>query len=309
MVGYVLIVVGGIVRESGSGLGCGDHWPDCNGAVVPVFHFETAIEYTHRLIAALIVILTLGLVGLAVAAFRRHSQFVGLSILALGLVLVQALLGAVTVKFDLPPSIVMAHLGTAELYLAVLVILAVMAFSTYISAVAGSNRSEHQKRVGRLAIGAATAVFALLLSGAYTATSGAAYACPEWPLCNGHYLPTGFSAVDIQLLHRWLAVIAAVTVATLTVQAVRNRDEAPLTAGVAIATAVIMLIQIFVGAGNIWFKLAPTVGVVHLAVATIIWVLLIVVVVLEHLAPAISPSHEGATDRLVQHAAHEFPAG
>src|ERR1035437_5345402 len=76
--GYVLIVVGGIVRVSGSGLGCGAHWPDCNGAIVPVFRFETAIEYTHRMVAAAVVVLTFGLIVTGFAAFRWNRRFVGL---------------------------------------------------------------------------------------------------------------------------------------------------------------------------------------------------------------------------------------
>ena len=63
---YTLIVLGAIVRVTGSGLGCGDDWPLCNGRMIPQFHdMETAIEYSHRLAAATIGIPITALAALA----------------------------------------------------------------------------------------------------------------------------------------------------------------------------------------------------------------------------------------------------
>src|SRR5206468_9401391 len=54
---YLHLVFGGIVRISGSGMGCGDHWPRCNGSWIPPFNDATVmIEYTHRLLALLVVL-------------------------------------------------------------------------------------------------------------------------------------------------------------------------------------------------------------------------------------------------------------
>src|SRR2546427_11981609 len=49
---YLLIILGAIVRITGSGLGCGDHWPLCNGKLLPPLDLPTMIEYGHRLAAA-----------------------------------------------------------------------------------------------------------------------------------------------------------------------------------------------------------------------------------------------------------------
>src|SRR5256885_16646905 len=49
---YLLIILGAIVRISGSGLGCGEHWPLCNGKLLPPLDLPTIIEYGHRLVAA-----------------------------------------------------------------------------------------------------------------------------------------------------------------------------------------------------------------------------------------------------------------
>src|SRR5438094_10669045 len=54
---YLLIILGAIVRITGSGMGCGDHWPLCNGRLLPPLDLPTLIEYGHRLVAAAVSVL------------------------------------------------------------------------------------------------------------------------------------------------------------------------------------------------------------------------------------------------------------
>lgn len=288
---YLLVVVGGIVRVSGSGMGCGTHWPDCNGAVVPTFSQATAIEYTHRILAATVVLLAIALVAAGVAAFRSDHRVVILTVFALALVLVQAVLGALTVVFDLPPSVVMAHLGTAELFLATLIVLAVVTVSSRHTAAGSAEARVDAPRIRVLAPVAASAVFVLMLVGAYTATSGAGYACTEWPMCNGHYLPTGWTVIDIQLLHRLLALVATFAVALLVVEIMRHRGGAGAAGALVAAVAILLPIQILLGAANIWLKLSPAVSALHLATATAIWGLLVALT-----AVGVSRNQEGVGD-------------
>src|SRR5213594_1427192 len=106
---YLLIVLGAVVRISGSGMGCGDHWPLCNGHLFPPLNdIPTVIEWSHRLVAAVVSILVL---GLAVLDWRR-------AYVALALLIVQVLLGTLTVKTGLTPTLVILHLATAMLLLA-----------------------------------------------------------------------------------------------------------------------------------------------------------------------------------------------
>src|SRR6266581_6525690 len=58
---YLLIVLGAVVRISGSGLGCGDHWPLCNGHLLPPLDLPTWIEWSHRLVAGIVSILVVAL--------------------------------------------------------------------------------------------------------------------------------------------------------------------------------------------------------------------------------------------------------
>src|SRR6266481_7483435 len=100
---YLLIVLGAIVRITGSGLGCGDHWPLCNGHLFPPLDdIGTVIEWSHRLVAALVSGLVVGLAAYARwlrGDGRREMDAPGkVSYAALGLLVIQVLLGAVTVK-------------------------------------------------------------------------------------------------------------------------------------------------------------------------------------------------------------------
>jgi len=270
--GYLLIVIGGTVRVTGAGLGCGPEWPLCNGRLVPGWDLLAWIEYVHRLIALAVILLT---GAVAVASWRARSPdrwMVRLPLIAAGLVLVQAMLGAITVWTHLEAAVVALHLGVALSYLAVALVLA---FRTWFPALA---RVAGRSPLRPWLVAALGAVFLLMLSGAYTAKRGAGFACPEWPFCGGFWIPTGWTNVDVHLTHRLIALVAVLLVAGVAWKARRVRGESRWAVGLATAAAVLMVAQVFVGAANIWFRLHPAVSVAHLAVATIVWVLLVLAV-------------------------------
>ena len=120
---YLLIILGAIVRITGSGLGCGDHWPLCNGKLLPPLDLPTMIEYGHRLAAAAVSVLVTALAVYAWWLRQGAGSPKGVpdgpgerfapdrtAYVALGLLVVQVLLGAVTVKLSLPPWTVILHL-------------------------------------------------------------------------------------------------------------------------------------------------------------------------------------------------------
>src|SRR5919112_6081813 len=99
---FGLIVLGGVVRITGSGMGCGDHWPRCNGEWFPPLDLPTAIEIGHRWAAALV---SLFVFAAGAVAWWRHRAERALwrpAALAVLLLVAQVLLGAVTVKLRLP---------------------------------------------------------------------------------------------------------------------------------------------------------------------------------------------------------------
>src|SRR5260221_12731708 len=123
---WLLIVLGGVVRIRGPGLGCGNEWPICHGRLIPSFaDIGTAIEWSHRLVAAIVSTLVVLLAGSVWWIRRRTPPGPSrLAYVAFALLIVQVLLGAVTVKLQLPPWTIVLHLGTAMLLFAALIAIA-----------------------------------------------------------------------------------------------------------------------------------------------------------------------------------------
>ena len=115
---FVLIIVGGVVRVSDSGLGCGPAgsgfhgWPFCNGDVVPGVDLNSIVEYTHRVLA---IVVGLMLLAIFVMAWRRHREYLLPAAGLLLLVIAQGALGGATVEENLEEAYVAAHLCLAML--------------------------------------------------------------------------------------------------------------------------------------------------------------------------------------------------
>src|SRR5207247_920808 len=249
---YLLIILGAIVRITGSGMGCGDHWPLCNGKLLPPLDLPTLIEYGHRLAAALVSVLVSGLaayawwLGRGAGSGERYVPS-RTAYVALGLLIVQVLLGAVTVKLALPPWTVILHLGTAMLLLATLIV------------AARGPRIAPPSRAGlwALALGLVT-----VLLGALTANLGAASACLGFPLCNGQIVPDGNYLQYIQWTHRLLAY-------TLFGYSVwwAWRTRAPAAWGVVALVA----LQVAVAAAMVLLGLPRPLQALHAAVGAGVW--------------------------------------
>ena len=242
---YLLIVLGAVVRITGSGLGCGEHWPLCNGHLLPPLDdIGTVIEWSHRLVALLVSILVVAVAipGLAPGV----SQPSRLPLVALGLLVVQISLGAITVKLALPPWTVILHLGTAMLLLATLLTLA-----------AGPSPGLRPGSAVLLLL-----AFITVLFGALTANLGAASACGGFPLCNGQVWTTAGPLAVIHWTHRLLAYSLALTVA---IWAVRSRMRGP---GVALA---LVALQVVVGATMVLNGLLRILQAAHVAIGAAVW--------------------------------------
>ena len=235
---YALIVLGFVVRITGSGLGCGNHWPLCNGRLFPpVSDPGAVIEWSHRLVAGIVSIL---IVALAVLDWRR-------SVTLVGLLVIQIALGAVTVKTELQPLMVILHLGTAMLLLAALTVAA---------------------RPGPRPPVLLGLTFLTVLLGAVTANVGATAACHGFPLCNGQIVPQGGWLPAIHWTHRLLAYTLTGYVIWW---AARSRDRAAWRA------VVIVIAQIAIAVTMLNLGFANGLRAAHAAVGAGVWVAMLFV--------------------------------
>jgi heme a synthase len=265
----LLVAIGGLVRATKSGLGCGTDWPHCAGNLVPALETRAEIiEFSHRAAASVVVVL-LGL--LAVTAFRNRKSYPGFlapSIGAFGLVMFQAVLGAIVVKLELEAESVVLHLATALSLLALLVYIVTMA------TVADTGlREPVDAASSKLARRAAGAVFLLLLVGSYVSGyEGAGRAFADWPLMGGKLIPN--LAVEenaIHFFHRALAAIVGVIVLVSALKVIRRKDEFPLSAKLARATIGLFAVEILIGAANVWTDLNSAFVTAHLLIGALIW--------------------------------------
>jgi len=275
---YLLIVLGAIVRITGSGLGCGEHWPLCNGRLLPPLDLPTWIEYAHRLAAALVSVLVIALAGYTFWLRRetgngkRESSTpprpTTASYGALGLLALQVALGAITVKTGLTPAVVVLHLATSMLLLAVLLVAARGVRLTPGARPGFPGPAE----LGALALGLAT-----VLLGALTANLGAATACAGFPLCNGQLLPGSNYLQSIHWTHRLLAYALA---GYVTVWALRTRRRGPL------ALLGLVALQVAIAAAMVVLGLPRLLQAAHVAAGAAVWAGLVLVAV----SPASGPT-------------------
>ncbi len=278
---YTLIVMGGVVRASGSGLGCPD-WPLCHGRLLPPAGIHSILEFSHRLLGAVASIAMLTTVTLALRSgvLRQRETVIAFAIPPL--LLAQILLGAVTVALELPPMIVLVHLGMALIIIGLLITLSVRlhrpAFAT--------SQDAGRRRLVRIATGGVGAVYLLALTGAYTRASGASFACAGFPTCNGAFLPFGSGpGVDVHLLHRLLAfaVAAHLTVVVLRTRREAGADRALERAGWLLGAC--LLAQLAIGATAVSTGVPPVAQALHLAGAAAVWAAIVALAVIAASGP------------------------
>ncbi|HEY8489961.1 MAG TPA: heme o synthase, partial [Dehalococcoidia bacterium] len=285
---YVLIVIGGVVRVTGSGLGCPD-WPMCHGQVIPPFEREVLIEYTHRLAASVVGLLVLATLVVAWLRYRQQRSILWPATAASVLLVFQVILGGITVLQELPPEIVTAHLATALATIAMVTLVVVSSFT-------GGRQEGARSRAGRafmrFTLFTAAATYVVMLSGSLVVGEGASLACQGWPLCNGSIIPSGDAAVHIHFTHRALVALVGLAVLGVFVMAWRDFRGNPPIVKAASAALLLYAVQVVVGAGNIWSDLSQVVAAAHLAVGTAVWLAMVVLAVLAYQLPLGEPEAE-----------------
>ncbi len=263
---FILIIIGGVVRVTESGLGCPD-WPLCYGKLLPPLEYTAIIEYTHRFVASVIVGPLIIATAIVALARYRNDRWVWVpAAVSVPLLIVQGLLGGVTVLTHLPGEIVAVHLGTALALLAVCILLCVAAYRTPIvlGGIAEANRYP------RWAIAGALGIYVVIISGALVTAMGATGACITWPLCQGSAFPLNHLSA-VHMFHRYVVLALGI----LLLYAVWRCGAGGLVNNslrwLAVLTLLAFIAQVVVGALTVWLDFQAHWRALHLTAATAVW--------------------------------------
>ena len=268
----LLIAAGALVKSKEAGLSVPD-WPLSYGSLNPPKWWtleNVRAEHGHRLIAGTVALLTV----LLAVQFRRHETRVWVrrvAYLAVVAVFAQALLGGITVLMFLPPAVSVSHAALAQLFLGLIVTLAIATSRVWLRADFTLQRMSARRRVARLAAAATGMVYLQILLGAVMRHTGAGLAIPDFPLVFGGLVPPRFDGgVAIHYAHRLGALVALVLVVALVWQVLRRfHDERGLVLP-AVTLAMLVMVQIGLGGAVVLTGRAVVPNTVHVAVGALI---------------------------------------
>jgi len=275
-----LIVLGGVVRITGSGMGCGEHWPQCDGQWFPPLDLPTMIEIGHRWAAALVSLVVFAVAAVAWTRHRSERALRGPATAAAVLLVIQVLLGAVTVKLALPPWVIIVHLVNAMLLLATLLILALRASAPPPAGPALPRLSPRHDAHGRV-LGLAALGLVVILFGAQVANFQAGLLCLGLPLCNGSLLPPPTPLATLHWTHRVLAFAFLAFSLVLWRRVHRRTDPPPASRPLRRAVTLVLLatvVQIGVAAAMVLALLPAELRALHLFLGAVLWSALVAAV-------------------------------
>ncbi len=194
---YILIIYGSHVRVTDSGMGCPD-WPLCKGSIGPFQGFHAFMEQTHRYLAGIVSVLVIATCFLAIRTRNRISA-IKPALITVGIVLVQIILGAITVFDSNGAPTVAGHLLAG---------LALLGGATVTAVASLVDKKESTKpRLGPLGWSAIGSAALLYLSGSLIVNAEAEKACASFPFCPS---TQPLHLVVLHLLHRGIVFFAVI---------------------------------------------------------------------------------------------------
>ncbi len=258
VVTFFLILVGGIVHNTDSSLACPD-WPLCYGSLMPEMTGNVAVEHSHRLLATLVGLLTIGLaIGLARGRSVSPSEKL-MGIFAVILVAFQGLLGGLTVIYQLPTLVSTAHLATSLLFFSLLIVLSYRLFHPEVAPSSFLKRWTFPSVVTLL-------LYIQIVLGAFLRHAGAGLLCPDIPFCNGDPWPDKGWGPRVHMIHRYGGLLVSALLMILATRFLKKGGALPLS----FTLMVLVAIQMLLGILSVVTLLEITFVTAHLAVATLL---------------------------------------
>lgn len=289
-----VVAWGAFVRATGSGAGCGKHWPTCNGEVVPrAPAVETMIEFAHRVTSGVSVALVLALAIWAVRALPRGHAARTAALWSVGLVIAEALVGAGLVLFGWVAKdasfargwVMGLHLTNTFLLLGALALTA-----DWSARPGGFALSGRSALTGLLGL-AFTAVLLTGVTGAIAALGDTLFPATSFAAGLRQELATeAHVLLRLRVLHPFAAVgTAGVLVAVA--RAVLRRRPGERVRRAALGVVALVAVELFAGALNLGLLAPVWLQLVHLVLADLVWIALVLLA-----AAALAPREAGAAD-------------
>lgn len=289
---FVLLVAGGMVTSTGSGLAVPD-WPLSFGKVMPAMEGGVLYEHGHRMVAtfvgALIVVEALWLWR---AEPRRWVRTLGW--IALGGVIVQGVLGGLTVLLGLPDPVSVSHAGLAQIVFGITVTIAAARSRSWVAAGPAVSLDADVPSLFSLTVACVAGIFLQILLGAVVRHTGAGLAIPTFPLAYGRLVPSLESfPVAIHFAHRAGAVVVTLVATWVVARTMhRHRDQRRLVRPAALLMA-LLVSQIALGGWVIWSHKAAWGTTAHLGTGALMFATALTLALRArlHLTLAPAPAH------------------
>jgi heme a synthase len=280
VLGWNLLVVlwGALVRASGSGAGCGSHWPLCNGEVVPVApRIETIIEFTHRAMSGVALVAVVALWLWSRRSFARGSRVRAMALASFVFLIAEALLGAGLVLFNYVDK--NQSVGRAFYLSLHLVNTLLLLGSLVLTAWFSRDATPAAVRRSRLVVAALPIAALVSVTGAIAALGDTLF--PSASLAEGFRQDFSGAAnflLRLRVLHPALAILAALYFAAVSITVLRSKQPV-IASRLAAAVVILALTQLSAGAINL-ILLAPVwMQITHLLLADLVWIALVLLAV------------------------------
>src|SRR3954447_4270119 len=254
---------GGMVRATGSGLGC-PGWPKCYGRWIPPANAHSIIEMTHRYLVSFSIYAAVAVLVSILIWHRRDRFTLALGVAIVPLFIAQAALGAYVVGRELIWWSVVTHLALAMVLMATLIVLTV-----HLSA--GAPKEHSDRSFIKLVVVTGAATYVLLLLGSTVTGKGAGLAYRDWPLMNGAAIPSNIDRLlpALQFSHRIVAAAVGILAAFVVVRAWRTGPGVIRRLGVLLGT--LFGVEILIGGVNVFSRLHSASVTTHLALGAAIF--------------------------------------
>ncbi|MGV3488002.1 MAG: COX15/CtaA family protein [Tuberibacillus sp.] len=266
----IVVIMGALVTNTGSELGCGHSWPLCYGQVVPDnMQKDTWIELSHRAVSGLLGFM---IVILSIWAWIRLSNIKGTKSLAVAsvfFVVLQGLLGGAAVIWNQSSFVLALHFGISLIsFASVLLLTVVITEQTKPLSAAKKYISDRQKiNIFSIIVYA----YIVIYTGAFVRHTDSAMGCTGWPLCNGEWIPDLYSRAGFQFIHRLLAGILVVWIVTTFILAILKYQSQKWFVRSTLIAAISVLSQAVTGALAVFTHMSLYVLLLHSFFVTLLF--------------------------------------